>query len=159
MNASEPRFAPGGFDLVVGSAILHHILDPRDTVRACATALGPGGQAIFFEPFEIGFVVLRILYEEILANRTTLGLDDDVADLFQRNVLDIQVRTGTDKGPDLYRKIDDKWLFTRSYFERVRRECGFSRLSIYNLDPAKGDLAPKSWPNSKLRSEPGPSTD
>jgi ubiquinone/menaquinone biosynthesis C-methylase UbiE len=49
MNAEELDFPDGGFDLVVGRAILHH-LDLEKSYAAIARVLRPGGTAIFLEP-------------------------------------------------------------------------------------------------------------
>ena len=49
-------------------------------------------------------------------------------------ITDIEVRTGSDKSDELYRQIDDKWLFTRTYFEEQKQRFGFSKLELYPLD-------------------------
>lgn len=48
-DAEDTGFAPGSFDLIVGSAILHH-LDLRRAYAEIARLLAPGGRAVFFEP-------------------------------------------------------------------------------------------------------------
>lgn len=60
MDAGQRNFNADTFDLVVGAAILHHIIDPSHTIGACHHSLKSGGQAIFFEPFEEGYVLLRL---------------------------------------------------------------------------------------------------
>ena len=51
MDATNNRFRAGVFDLAVGAAILHHLIEPQRVVQVCERALKPGGAAIFFEPF------------------------------------------------------------------------------------------------------------
>jgi SAM-dependent methyltransferase len=51
-DAMNNFFKPVGFDLVIGVAILHHLLDPMAALRTVRRALRPGGVAVFFEPFE-----------------------------------------------------------------------------------------------------------
>jgi SAM-dependent methyltransferase len=135
MDVGHGPFAPDTFDLAVGAAILHHIIDPSETIGACFKALRGQGHAIFFEPFEAGYVVLRILYEQMIANRRSLRLPDDVVDVLQRIIRDVEVRTGSDKSGSIFQSIDDKWLFTRAYFEQQRLRFGFSQVEVYPLDP------------------------
>ena len=67
MDASNDRYRVGAFDLAVGAAILHHVIEPMRVVSACGRALGAGGAAIFFEPFEMGHAVLSLVYRDIIA--------------------------------------------------------------------------------------------
>jgi SAM-dependent methyltransferase len=48
-DAEDTGFAPGSFDVIVGSAILHH-LDLRRAYAEIARLLAPGGRAVFIEP-------------------------------------------------------------------------------------------------------------
>ncbi len=48
-------FADGVFDLVAGSAVLHHFLDYAGFFRELARVLKPGGVAVFAEPFFEGY--------------------------------------------------------------------------------------------------------
>lgn len=134
MDASEHRFAAGTFDLVFGLAILHHIMDPSRTIGACHGALKDGGTAIFFEPFEEGHVLLSLLYEQLLEHRGELGLTDQVAQVLRAIVVDIDVRVGSDKSNEIFQTLDDKWLFTRTYFQVQQRKIGFSQLDIHPID-------------------------
>jgi hypothetical protein len=118
----------------VGAAILHHIIDPSSTIKACADALKPGGSAVFFEPFEVGYVILRILYEQLMQNRRALNLSDEAVGVFEAIRRDVEVRTGSNKSDPIYQTLDDKWLFTVSYFEQQRQNAKFSRLQIIPID-------------------------
>ena len=120
MDASEDHFVEGSFDLAVGTAILHHILDPSDTIGACYQGLKPGGHAIFFEPFEAGHFVLRLLYEQLLERKNELKISGEVAEVLRRLILDCHVRKGSDKSAEICELLDDKWLFTREYFEQEK---------------------------------------
>src|SRR5439155_21417989 len=66
LNAEDLDFHAESFDLVVGAAILHHLFAPDETIRRCGTILKRGGFALFFEPFETGNLVLRMIYHSIL---------------------------------------------------------------------------------------------
>ncbi len=160
MDATRDYYAEGGFDLVVGAAILHHLIDPGAAIAAVSPALKPGGHAVFFEPFENGNAILRIAYAEILARagptegdapirrrtwreRFHIGapppapraddLADDVRQLLRAMVDDLGRRSGSDKSAPLFQVIDDKWLFTRSYIEERARAAGFDEVLIYPI--------------------------
>ncbi len=104
-------------DLAVGAAILHHILDPARVLASCHRALRPGGLAIFFEPFEAGNVILNLTYQRILA-RHGCGAGADGIALRRADGRRLQGAQPAAHRPDV-RQLDDKWMFTRTYFERI----------------------------------------
>lgn len=116
MDANNDRFRPGAFDLAVGAAILHHIVDPRRVLRACASALRPGGCAVFFEPFELGHGVLRIAYRRILAEAARRRESGPGFEMLRRMIIDHEARL-RDKDDPIFERMDDKWYFTRAYFD------------------------------------------
>ena len=152
MDATRPYLKPGTFDLVIGAAILHHLIDPLAAVRSACDALRPGGKAVFFEPFENGNAILRLAYTEVLEAAGAGGreLPEDVADLLRRLVNDYRVRTGTDKSAPLFREIDDKWLFTRSFFEDAAASLGAGALAIYPLHETAAPFTSQTVVNLKL---------
>lgn len=132
LNAEDLDFDPGSFDLVVGGAILHHLLRPELTLEGCARILKPGGHAIFFEPFENGNAILGHIYN-IIASYPEFGLPSDIKRFFKHFAHDLNLRKGRDKSAPIYRQMDDKWYFTRRYFEEFAERFGFSRCTIYPL--------------------------
>ena len=46
---------------------------------------------------------------------------------------DLTLRRGCDKSAPIFREIDDKWLFTRSYIEGRARTAGFDDVLIYPI--------------------------
>ena len=66
MDAQKDYVRPASADLVVGSAILHHLVEPAPFVEQAMRILRPGGAAIFFEPFEGGYAILRLICQEIV---------------------------------------------------------------------------------------------
>jgi ubiquinone/menaquinone biosynthesis C-methylase UbiE len=74
-NVMHDHFMPDKFDLTVGAAILHHILDVQKTLGSVYKALRNDGVAVFFEPFEAGNAILRMAYQHILerAHSTSFG--------------------------------------------------------------------------------------
>lgn len=130
-DAMDDHLRPGTFDVVVGAAILHHIINPLQTLKAASNALRRGGIAIFFEPFE-GMALLRIAFSLVLeqSGREREPVSEKVANFLKMMIRDIEVRTGTDKSAEFYRYIDDKWLFTRSYIEAAAAAAQFSSVRI-----------------------------
>jgi SAM-dependent methyltransferase len=134
------HFSPDAFDLAVGAAILHHILDVQKTLGSVHKALRKGGSAIFFEPFEAGNAILRMAYQHILErassrplgkqllSKSTPSLSSEITAFLKRRIAEFDRRIS----PELHLKkqLDDKWYFTRSYFEKKTAELGFSSLRI-----------------------------
>jgi SAM-dependent methyltransferase len=134
-DVSVDTFARESMDLVLGGAILHHLIDPSQAIIAALRALKPGGYAIFFEPFENGASILRLAIKEILKINEThpQRLESEIKTFLKAVDYDYKVRTGTDKSAPIFKKIDDKWLFTRSYFENCAQIAGASDLKIQSL--------------------------
>jgi ubiquinone/menaquinone biosynthesis C-methylase UbiE len=133
VDAAAASYRPGVADLAVGAAILHHILDPAKVLASCHRALKPGGWAIFFEPFEAGNTIVRMTYERILARASVAESETVALRLLQRMVADYTVRQRARADP-VFLGLDDKWMFTRTYFERIRDEQGWAELVTYALN-------------------------
>jgi len=155
-DASDPVFEEGCFDLVIGAAILHHILDPSRTISSCMAALAGDRAAIFFEPFEAGAAILRLIYGKLLERREELVLSAGVVDAFERLSHDFAVRAGTDKSDPLYRELDDKWLFTRTYFENLPESIPISDISVRSLHASENPFASQVKTHLRLCLGAGP---
>ncbi len=141
LNAEELDFEPESFDLVVGAAILHHLFAPDRTILGCSRILKPGGHAVFFEPFENGSAILSLICERLLRESGQPALDERVATFLRLLVSDNAVRRGRDKSQPDFARIDDKWLFTRSFFEEHAQLAGFSDCEIYPANPPAGQFS------------------
>lgn len=129
MDAMSAHAQPGSFDLVTGSAILHHLVHPRQGLEAAAKALKPGGHAIFMEPFD-GHGLLRLAYQRILAEAELRGdpLAPEAATVLRNMVVDITARTLPDPTAPMFAHLDDKWLFSREHLEAAGRKSGFAEV-------------------------------
>jgi SAM-dependent methyltransferase len=156
VDAAEANYLPGVADLAVGAAILHHILEPAKVLASCHRALKPGGWAIFFEPFEAGNAIVRMSYEHILARASASETQTDAMRLLQRMVADYTVRQRPKSDP-VFLGLDDKWMFTRSYFERIRNEQGWAELVIYALNVCPTMLRNQAEVHLKLGAQLPPS--
>jgi SAM-dependent methyltransferase len=136
-DAMRDYVKPGAFDMVVGTAILHHLFDPVVALKAARRALKPGGLAIFSEPFE-GYVLLRVMFENILAHAErdeTLEpkLTEATVTVMRTFISDFKLRSGRNKTDPVFNILDDKWLFTRNYFEEAAMLAGFKLLDIVSV--------------------------
>lgn len=150
LNAEELDFEPESFDLVVGAAILHHLFAPERTILGCGRILKPGGHAIFFEPFENGSAILNLIYQRLMREPGRPALDEKVASFLQLLANDNVVRRGRDKSQPIFAQIDDKWLFTKSFFEEHARLAGFSECEIYPANPPAGQFSRQIEVNLRL---------
>ena len=156
VDASAAAYRPGVADLVVGAAILHHILEPARVLASCREALKRGGWAIFFEPFEAGNAIVKLVYERIIAQASQDERGGDAMRFLARMVADYQLRQRPKSDP-AFRDLDDKWMFTRSYFERIRAEQGWSELISYPLNVCATPLRNQAEVHLKLGAELPPS--
>ena len=144
MDAHEPYFKPNSFDLVCGSAILHHLVDPRKAIMNAMSALKPNGAAIFFEPFEYGCTILKLIHDRVLreseirdqsriVDHKQSPLKPDVAAFLRDISHDYFLRSNVSGGVKPFTaELDDKWLFNRKYFEGIKEEIGASKLITYS---------------------------
>lgn len=132
MDASNDRYRKGKFDLAVGAAILHHIIEPERVIRACESALRPGGTAIFFEPFEIGHLLLRFAYREIIA-QAEKRRDDSAGIAMLRVLYADYAKRGRDTDDPIFAQLDDKWMFSRGFFESFRHQGHWRECRVYPI--------------------------
>jgi ubiquinone/menaquinone biosynthesis C-methylase UbiE len=150
LNAEELDFTPESFDLVVGAAVLHHLFSPEKTIAGCARILKRGGYALFFEPFEAGHAILRLIYSAILQDARHEALSAEVVAFLQSLIWEYEVRKGRDKSLPVYRQIDDKWLFTKRYIEEMAGKHGFSDCTMYPLYAPEQQFARQTEVNLRL---------
>lgn len=152
MDASTNPYRSGVFDLAVGAAVLHHIIEPDRVIRACERALRPGGAALFFEPFETGQGLLNLAYGEILCEADRRNESSTAIRALRQMHEDHATRIDPGDRIDL---MDDKWMFTRAYFESLARAGDWSECRI---TPIHGDASPlmdQTRTNLKLSSAHG----
>ena len=123
------------FDIIIGGAILHHLYDPKKVLKQCHSVLKKNGLAIFFEPFENGNMLLSLLYQLIIArnNLEKEKLPDAVVNVFNHLCHDFSIRSNIHKNDDIFKLMDDKWLFSKYYFQTISADIGFSSCSIIPL--------------------------
>lgn len=136
LDATQDYFAHSSFDLVVGASILHHLIEPAAAITAAAKALKPGGHAVFFEAFESGHAIMRIAYTQILSEvEHGRPINPSALAVIQAMLRDYQARMELTPDSPILEHLDDKWFFTRSFFETQAKNAGFSGVTIYPLHP------------------------
>jgi SAM-dependent methyltransferase len=128
IDLNAARFTGAPIDLIVGSAILHHLFEPDRLLEHLFPAVR--GAMIFFEPFEPGHAMLGLVYRLLLARCMSADppLPAPIAALLPVKISQFAQTTCTQKDPVRYADIDDKWAFTVSWFEDVGRRIGASRV-------------------------------
>jgi SAM-dependent methyltransferase len=132
MDAHRDYISTGTADLVIGSAILHHLVDPALFVERAMALLKPGGCAVFFEPMEAGNAILRLACLQVASESKRRG--ERSAGLKWLDSMRKQLE------PQLFRERlcgwrerNDKWVFPRSVLDDIRRRVGASDLIVYPL--------------------------
>jgi SAM-dependent methyltransferase len=156
VDAATARYRENVADLVVGAAILHHIIDPALILSSCHHALKPGGWAIFFEPFEAGNTIVKLTYQRILAKAAAEERATDAMRMLERMVADYTVRQRPKSDP-VFLGLDDKWMFTRTYFERVKTAQGWAEMITYPLNSVATPLRDQAVVHLKLGAQLPPS--
>jgi ubiquinone/menaquinone biosynthesis C-methylase UbiE len=149
VDAMAAHYRPEVANLAVGAAILHHILEPKLVLDSCFRALAPGGWAVFFEPFEAGNTLLKFTYRRILAAASSTERATPGFALMERMLEDYRKRERPGSDP-IYGELDDKWMFTRTYFERIRAAQGWSELITYALNVSPTGLRDQATVHLRL---------
>lgn len=139
VDLNTPVFAGRQFDLAIGSAILHHLFDPEKLLRQVFAATK--GAMAYFEPFETGYAAVGLIYRIMLAQISfERPMTEQLAQFFARKIAFYRMQQCTPKDPVVYADIDDKWMFTRQYFEDIADRLG-ARVSINALHDSETPFA------------------
>lgn len=149
VDAIDAPLRPASFDLAVGAAILHHVLAPERVVDACRVALRAGGVAVFLEPFEMGHAVLSLAYAGIVDEASRRGEDGPGLEMLRRLLVDYEARRRPRDDPR-FLEMDDKWMFTRGFFEEAARRGRWSECLVHAIHGAAAPLTEQTRVNLKL---------
>ena len=133
LNAEQLDFEDGAFDLVVGAAALHHLFHPERVIEQSFRLLGPGGLAVFFEPFEVGMNIVSLIYQSFQRHWRFRFLDPKVKAYVSGCVGAWRSMSTKPKSDPFFAGVDDKWVFARSFIEDHARRSGFERVLVYSL--------------------------
>lgn len=132
-------FEDSQFDIVIGMAILHHLVNPLEALSNVVKSLKVGGKIILVEPLEGGHLALLALYDQLLSILQELNKGEDtLAALLKALRIDYQARMGVPTIQAWTPHLDDKWVFGEAYLGRLCCELGLTSVNIYpgqsNLD-------------------------
>jgi SAM-dependent methyltransferase len=121
-----------GVQLVTGSSILHHMLDPESLMLHVLSGLAVGGHAIFTEPMEDGHGIFRGICAGILEDDSHASepLPTAAKNYMTAYVRDFDARKGVGDVRKYTAALDDKWFFTRAWFAEVAAKAGCASISV-----------------------------
>jgi SAM-dependent methyltransferase len=149
VDAVDAPLRPASYDLAVGAAILHHVLAPERVVDACRVALRGGGIAVFLEPFEMGHAVLSLAYAGIVDEARRRGENGPGLEMVRTLLVDYEARRRPRDDPR-FLEMDDKWMFTRGFFEEAARRGRWAECLVHAIHGADAPLTEQTRVNLKL---------
>jgi len=135
-----PFFEVGTFDIVLGCAILHHLVDPHQALKHVIEALKPGGKIIMVEPLEAGSLFNCFVYDTIIEIERKQGTAEDgpLIQLLRALRNDIQHRQGPPNCKPWTEHLDDKWVFNTAYLSDLAKSLGCKHSEVF---PAQSEMA------------------
>lgn len=128
-------FSDNVFDIIVGGAIVHHLLKPEIVFKNVARWLRPGGKILLIEPLEVGSHIMNAIYLTLLAELE--GVDSRLLSLFSAMCKDYEARFGIPKIKPWTSNLDDKWFLHHSYLKQLSDSTG---LRLETISPISTNL-------------------
>lgn len=131
-DTSNLYFADASFDLVFGSAVLHHVLEYEAFLGEVCRVLKPGGTAVFSEPFFEGMFWPSVLLASAIDE---LGVKPDAPELgMARFVVDLVSLVGRSDGDrEALATLTDKHFFQEGALRAAAARGGFRSVEFSNL--------------------------
>lgn len=127
-------FKPDSFDLCIGGAILHHLMDPKAAIEAMSETIRPGGHLLFFEPLEPGTHIAAAMMHLLLDDLSDEGEAAEPVRLRLRAMLtDYTARFGTGNEKPWSKYLDDKWMFSGDYLRAIAKELGLKVAAVHPI--------------------------
>lgn len=135
LNAEELNRLNDSVDIVVGVAVLHHLVHPEKAIAGSAKILKPGGFALFGEPFELGKTLLRSLFGLILQDPRADEIDAGLSKFLRAWLSNHQKRINLDPADPKIFDLEDKWFFSKEFFRQQAEAAGLSSCTFYPVGP------------------------
>jgi ubiquinone/menaquinone biosynthesis C-methylase UbiE len=124
-NASNLKLKREAFDVIIGSSMLHHLLEPAVFLDTILRSVRPGGVCIFTEPFQAGHLVLRQLLAQLVQLAEIKGgVEPRHLQFFKDYIFTIDTMFRTDRENPVFAQLDDKWMFPRAMFSDAAKRAG-----------------------------------
>ena len=120
------------FDFVIGGSILHHMLNPIETLQSISAAMMPGCLMILYEPLEIGAHLNCIVYDVLLDELESIA-DPKLLSTLATLINDSNHRFGPDKAKPWTKYLDDKWLFNIPYLRKAAASASLALDGSYPI--------------------------
>ncbi len=132
-DAAAPGYSDGSFDFVIGSAVLHHILDYPQFLASTYRILKPGGRAIFSEPFADGYIWPCAI---VLMACRALKIEPAQAGGLAAFILEnTSFRLQNASNLPALDSLTDKHYFRNDSLSTLARELGFAKVTFHNYEP------------------------
>lgn len=142
-DASAVALSDGAFDLVVGSSMIHHLLDPDPFIDGVLRSIRPSGAALFYEPFQAGHIVLRTLLASMVQIASCRGaLSERRVQFFKDYIVTIDAMCRDERDQAFYATLEDKWMFSTAIFRNAAKRNG-CRFEIFATNPPVNTFAIK----------------
>lgn len=136
-DASRLCFEPVSFDVIAGSAVLHHITDYAAFLTSLYGLLKPGGVVVFAEPFVEGYLWPSVLLRIALADLKLSRLDAPEFGMCKSIIENTEFRLSHADEPSLLDPLTDKHYFRISRLVDLASDIGYRAIRFRNLaEPA-----------------------
>lgn len=136
-DASRLFFEPESFNVIAGSAVLHHITDYAGVLRSMYALLKPGGTVIFAEPFVEGYLWLCVLLRIAIADLHLSRFDAPGLGMCRFIIENTEFRVRHSEEPDLLDHLTDKHHFRIDRLVDIASSIGYRTVKFRNLsEPA-----------------------
>lgn len=131
-DSSKLAFKRNSFDLLIGSSMLHHLLDPASFLDSALNGVRPNGVCIFTEPFQAGHLVLRQILTQLLTlSKYNPGFESHHISFFRDYIFTIDTMFRKDRDHPIFATLDDKWMFTKAFYRDAAERAGMRHV-IFN---------------------------
>ncbi|MEM1076212.1 MAG: methyltransferase [Pseudomonadota bacterium] len=136
-DAERVQLEPNSFDLIFGSSMVHHLVDPDAFLDRIFASLRSGGICLFTEPFKAGHQILRHFIEEMSNDGPySIGIPEKIQKFFRSYIYTVDMMCTLDRTQLDYTKLEDKWMFPRRFFDDAARRNGMTFAS-FAIDPVE----------------------
>ncbi len=152
LNAEELDFEENQFDFIFGVSLLHHLFDPEKTIQNCSKILKKNGHAVFYDPMKSGYELLYNAYKKILDDEKSNNLANEQIEFFKEFIENYELRIIEDKSNPVFKKLDDKWFFEKTFFQRIAEKYGLTcSITEVKSGESLAQKLKKNWNSRYLR--------
>jgi len=138
IDALNVKLKPSSFDIFIGAAILHHLINIDDVFKQAFSALKNHGHTYFFEPMLSGYIAMLSLLNTLIKmnKHFKIKLEPNAIEVINRMIMTLSVRANiyVKMGVVRIKDLDDKLLLTNKEIEQAARAAGFRKVKITNLN-------------------------